>query len=484
MAGDAEQPLGSDIYQAAQGKPDPYQIAAIQALGTIVEEGFVEDSARTIRIMLHAASYITDFRKKYPENKVAIEEHQRMDRWFHNLCARRGVKRFDQVRRIRVDDVNDLWTLLESFRNRIDATRFFFKKHEDVPEPAVLEMPLEIVIDGWKILVKDGIVSFIEGANRSGKSNLASYICRWLAQLGYVVVISNLAFIPKRTLERYPNLEYTVFDSGMLARVAQEKIKHGGKMKFLWMYDEADAFWNTQNRQGDEIKNAGIFLKQMGKFGMAACFIFKNERHIPPEYQRDRSKNKLPGGAVGYYLHMGAYPQMDPFYGTTSIGYYRNRWQRQSSVLLENAEGELCPTINGIPNEAPYYWTAMPCTTVHDISWAAVMKDLQDVDLPADTQPSVIDQWHRDLGYMVLDRLPHWRVDGAGLARVRQASVLRFTNDYYERLIKIGKGSWERAARKVDETYHLEIEGPDLKEKWQSWRENIVPLREEQEVLV
>ncbi len=119
----------------------------------------------------------------------------------------------------------------------------------------------------------------------------------------------------------------------------------------------------------------------------------------------------------------------------------------------------------------------------HNGYWAAVMKDLQDVDLPADNTPAIIDQWHRDLGYLIIDKLPHWQVGGVGLERVRQAAVLRFTNDYYERLIKIGKGSWERAARKVDEAYHHQVEGTTLKEQWRSWRDKVIPMDDEQGVL-
>ncbi len=480
MASDAEM-HSNNLYRADPTKPQPFQLGRpLRELNRDKRRGYIEDMRKTISNIADFLTYPYQVREIYSLPASAEETWQILMTWLKTKLDGNfdsdldAIEAFRDVSQITLGEVETILRLLGMFRNYVQDTKFFFKQNEQA-EPAILELPLEFIEMGWKILMQDGIVHSLFGPNRSGKSNLASHICRWLAKQGNIVVITNLAFFDT-TLERYPNLHYTVFDSGMLTRIAQEKIKHGGHMKFFRMYDETDARFNTQNRQGAEIKNAGVFFKQMGKLGLSTCFIFKNERHIPPEFQRDRSKNKLPGGTVGYYLHMGGYAVMDQLYGQVDIQYYKHRWQRRTCVLLEDENGVCMPTIHGIPNEEGYYWHAMPCTSVQDVHWNKVMKDLQAVDLPRSNKPEVIDRWHRDLGYLVLERLPEWRLDGQGFETARMSTVLQFTNDYYERLISIGKGSWARASRKVADTYGVQMPGEALREAWTTWKEEVVAI--------
>jgi len=455
----------------SEGKIERVDDAAFQDLlyefrWSIKRRGRVRRAREILLLIPTAAAAIEEKIGRPGDNKFSTYWWTQYQAWEVWIMVRYGKATYEEVPTISFEEFKKvLLDILCRWYNGYQVTDSFFPKTEE-QDPPLQEIDAGWLEFGWLNLIQDGVIHLQVGPPRGGKTNSDSYIARNIAGKMFkgaeVHVITNVSFYD-RTLKSYPNIHRCVYLSDVFFTIGQLKVKYGAAVKILVIWDEADATIRTTGRTGKKIGWVGVFTKQMGKFGVSLLLNFKHLRDADPKWQ---DKN-MPGGTIGYKLHMGAYPIYKG--GKATLGYFKKQGDRQQHLLLEDDEGNFVPPISNIPNEARYYQHDMITHLVLDLDMDEFVNEAMKIRPARDASPKQLDAWHREQGWFLLEGAPLWKLGGESLRAARDAAILEFLEEIQEK-IEDNRATWNDAATFLKKRYRVTMTGIQCREKWRRYR--------------
>jgi len=423
--------------------------------------------AREILLLISAAAEAIEEKIGIPgDNGFSAYWWEQYQVWEQDMAKAYGVDDYSLVPTISFEQFRKvLMKILCRWYNGYQVTDSFFPKAEE-KDPPLQEIDAGWIEYGFLNLIQDGVIHLQVGSPRGGKTNSDSYIARTVAGKIYkgaeVHVITNVSFYD-RTLKNHPHIHRCVYLSDVFLEIGKLKIRYGAAVKILLIWDEADATIRTTGRTGKKIGWVGVFTKQMGKFGVSALLNFKHLRDVDPKWV---DKN-VPGGTIGYKLHMGAYPVYKG--GKATLSYFKKQADRQQHLLLEDDEGGFVPPITNIPDEARYYQHDMITHLVLDLDMDLFVAEAMKIQPARDGSAHQLHRWHKEQGYFLLEGVPLWKLGSEDLRAARDAAIIEFLDEIQEK-IDNNRATWGDAAAFLKKHYRVKMSGIQCREKWRRWR--------------